>query len=441
MYPLAPHKAYVHKRVDEQPHWRARVERVLDGCSRRPEVVRYDAESLPQVVEALREPLPPAEAGVPQGYTRALVFTVQELKETAEEMPDVSDLVARCGDESEAIVRRLLGHTPTVINHHPRCKDHETDLVCWPTYDFRTVHGCPHECQYCGAGKNGTYIALGVNLEEYVEKVVPEIVAKHSWQHCFRLLGDVAEQAVFEPEYGAFELFNEKLAELDRFLYFHSAGDNIDWAADLPHPDRLIGVFSVTCDYVARELEKGSGSYTARFDAMGRLNKLGIPVRPKFKPIIPVKNWRAENARAIEEMFARSRPESVGLCVIMWNTVDWLVENIGEAHLDPELLAAAREAAPVMKDVRTGPYPHAARKEIYRHFIAEIRKHDTEVPVYLSTESRQMWDELEGELGQDKRAFFCGCSPVGLPGRKLKLSEDCPCSTYVPAETAAPSAE
>jgi hypothetical protein len=157
---------------------------------------------------------------------------------------------------------------------------------------------------------------------------------------------------------------------------------------------------------------------------------MGIPFRPKFKPIIPVKGWREEYTRAIDEMFGRSRPESVGLCVIMWMDADTLQAKIDSSHLDGELLEAARAAAPGMQDVVTGPYPHEVRREIYRHFIREIRRHDAQVPVYLSTESREMWDELSPEIGQDPASFFCGCSPVGLPGRRLRRGGALRYSTY-----------
>ncbi len=436
MYPLTPLKAFVHERVQEKPHWKARVERVLAGCARPPEdVVTVTDENLPAVVAELERLWPPETVpeGLERTYMRPLIFTVQQLTLDPDTWPDITDLVDRCGGKkSEPLVRKLLGHFNPVTPYHERADDQKKDFVCWPTFDFKTMCGCPHGCQYCGEGKHGKAITLAVNLEEFAETVVPKVVADHAFQKCFRLIGWVAEQAAFEPEYGAFELLNRKLASLDRYIYFHSAGDSTDWAIDLPHPDRLIGIYSVTCDKVAREIEPGSGSFTARFDAAGRLNAAGIPTRPKFKPIIPVKGWRKEYTRAVDELFGRCQPESVGLCMIMWMSVDTLLEKIGEDLLDPELLAAARAAAPELADVKTGPFPHEVRREIYRHFIQDIRRHDKEVPIYISTESRAMWDDLAEELGQNPCAFFCGCSPVALPGRKLALSEEFKYSTYMP---------
>lgn len=442
MYPLTPMKVYIDKRVDQKAHWRARADRIIAGCARPPQaIIPYGPDNLPEVVADLAASWPPQD--VPEGleptYMRSLIFTIQEL---GEELPDISAAIERCGGEKHAaLVRRFLGHIPTICAHHDRDRDAEEDMVCWPTFDFCTMTGCPHGCLYCGEGRNGSNIALGVNLEEYVDEVVSRTVAKHPFQTCFRLLGSVTEQLVPEPEYGAFDLISRKLAETDRYLYFHSAGGNVDWIAELPQRDRIIGVFSVTCEAVMRGIEAGAGTVEERFAAAGRLNDFGIQVRPKFKPIIPVRNWREENAKAIEAMFRLCRPESVGLCVLMWMDIDHVKEILPVELLDPEFLAVAEAAKEELAGVRTGPFPPAVREAIYRFFIAEIRKHDSDVPIYISTETREMWDTLEEVIGQKGCSFFCGCSPVAPPGRRLKLTEDCRYSTYGPPRRAeAPAA-
>jgi len=102
--------------------------------------------------------------------------------------------------------------------------------------------------------------------------------------------------------------------------------------------------------------------------------------------------------------------------------------------LDPQYVAAAQEAAEEMEGNVCGPFPHQVRAEIYRFLIEQVRRWDDEVLLFLSTESREMWDELKGELGQDPNVFFCGCSSVALPGGKLSLSQGCPHSTYSPLD-------
>ena len=61
-----------------------------------------------------------------------------------------------------------------------------------------------------------------------------------------------------------------------------------------------------------------------------------------------------------------------------------------------------------------------------------MRRWDKDVLLYVSTETRGIWDELKDELGQDPRAYVCACSSVAVPGRKLKLCDALRYSTYSP---------
>jgi hypothetical protein len=93
---------------------------------------------------------------------------------------------------------------------------------------------------------------------------------------------------------------------------------------------------------------------------------------------------------------------------------------------------AAREAQDEMQKWRCGPFPHHVRKEVYQFLIREVRRWDPDVLLYISTETREMWDELQDELGQDPRSYVCACSSVAVPGRKLALSPAFRYSTYHP---------
>ena len=435
MYPLNPAKVYVLDRVQDDPRCVARVERLVAGLAEPPpEIGVITEENLPDAVAELQALWPPE--AVPPGkvrmYMRPLVFTTQELRD---EPPDLAPLIERCPKGTEGLVRQIMGRIDTVRQYHTRESDLKRNMVCWPTNDFGTMIGCPHGCLYCGSGKDGKCITIAVNSEDYMEQVVGPTIEANPWQKCFRMIGWGADHLPFEPENGLFDLFSRKLAEHDRYGYFHSASANVDWIAALPHRDRLIGVWSVTCDAVARQIEPGSGPAIERFEAARKCQEMGLPVRFKFKPIIPVRGWREEYAQAIEDMLRLTTPESVGFCVFIWHTYESMIRKLPIELLDPELAAAARDAADEMKGIETGPFPHRVRAEIYRFLIQQVRRWDKELPLYISTESREMWDEMEGELGQSKRAYLCGCSSVALPGRRLALSPECPCTTYPPPES------
>lgn len=437
MYKLTPVKAYMLERVQDDPACLARMDRILGAIEMSPDdVVCITEENLPEIVEELQRLWPPDDvpSGQAPGYMRPLVFTTMDLNE---QRPDLTPLLERCPEGTTlGMLVNVFGHFTLAEDQHPHEKDQKQNMVCWPTYNFGTMYGCPHGCQYCDFGKSGGFIAVGLNLEDYMERVVGPTIEAHPSHSVFRMILNQADLMAFEPEYGLFDLFTRKLAQYEnRYGHFHTGGVNVDWLAHLEHRDRLIGVWSTTCETVAREIEPGSGSAVDRIKAARKCEEMGIPVRYKFKPMIPIRNWREEYANIIEQALTLSHPESIGFCVVMWMDYESLADKIDMDLLDPEYVKAARDEREEMKHVRTGPFPHRVRAEIYRHLIKEVRRWDGDIPLYISTESREMWDELKEELGQDPCAYICGCSSVAVPRRRLALHQDFKYSTY----SAAPS--
>ena len=434
MYPLTPMKIYMLERVGDDPACARRMERMLGALGKTTDdVVTITEGNLPDVVAELAALWPPDEVppGRVRSFMRPIVFTTMDL---SARRPDLSGLLERCPKgTSVAELDKIFGHLMTAIDQHPHNLDQRNNCVCWPTYNFGTASGCPHGCLYCGAGREGKFLAITLNLEEYMEKVVGPVIECNPWNKVFRMILSGSDLITFEPEYGLHDLFARKLARYeDRYGHFHTASSNVAWMADLAHRDRLVGVWSVTCEAVARDIEPGTGCAMDRFDAARTCQRMGIPVRFKFKPVIPVRNWRDEYASIIKQAFERTRPDSIGFCLYIWNTVESLTGTINEELLDPDCLTAAREAADEMNGAREGPFPHSVRAEIYRHLIREVRRWDKDVLLYVSTETREMWDDLKDELGQDPRTYICGCGSVAVPGRKLALSPGFRYSTYHP---------
>jgi len=397
------------------------------------EAVRITDESLPDVAGELQSLWPPET--VPEGQTRSymrpLVFTTIDLSYNR---PDLKPLLQRCPEgTSMDTLGKVFGHLTTAVDQHPHERDQKENCVCWPTYNFGTVAGCSHGCQYCGSGRGGKFLAVALNLEEYMEKVVGPVIEANPWSKVFRMILSGADLITWEPEYGLHDLFTRKLAEYDdRYGHFHTVSSNVDWIADLPHRDRLVGVWSTTCEAVARDIEHGTGKAIDRFEAARKVQDMGIPVRYKLKPTIPVRNWREEYASILEQALKLTKPESIGFALYIWNTVDSMSQQMDLELLDPDYVKAAKDAAEEMKGARTGPFPHEVRREIYRFLIKEVRRWDEDTLLYVSTETREMWDDLKDELGQDPRSYVCACGSVAVPGKRLALSPGFRYSTYHP---------
>ena len=430
MYELKPTKVYLSGTVKDTPDGMGRVERILGATGwEMSDVVEYGRD---QAYDIARE----IDAWPGDGVTddaalqhqRPLVFTTQVIDGNREEDPLVAD---RPEDVPGNLVDAVLGYTSLTKDFHSPEIDAERNQVCWPTRDFGTMTGCPHGCMYCGSGLRGKCLALGMNVDEYMAKVVGPTIEQRPQQKCFRMIGWGAEQISLEPEYGVFRSYLQKLSEYeDRYGYFHAAGDNVDWVEDEPNRDRLIGVWSMTCEAVARLIEPGSPSAAARIEAGRKCQEWGVPARFKFKPVVPVRDWREEYAQTIELVFQRLRPESIGFCVVGWMNMDVLEQMIPPDLLDPDYVTAARYAAEEMRDVRAGPFPHRVRAEIYRHLIREIRRWDKTIPLYVSTESREMWEDIKDDLGQNPRTFMCGCNPIQAPGPRMMPCDALNRTTY-----------
>lgn len=414
-------------------HWiqSERMERILDGVGRTTNDVRFfgrdDAYEVCREISSLGDEV--LLPNTPRQHQCVPLFTRIVIDQADKD----SLLTDRPEDVNESLLRPLLGYITLVKEAHPPESDRERNVVCWNTQDFGVMTGCPHGCMYCSVGRDSKVMVLGLNIREYVERVVARVVEEHPAQRCFRMIGWAADIITFEPEYGVFDTFLQKLSEYPgRYGYFHTASDNVDWVRDVPHCDRLIGVWSMASGEVARVIEPGSPSEVARIEAVRKCQEWGVPTRVKFKPIVPIRRWRDDYARTIEEVFKRTAPESIGFCVLMWMNFDQLEKMIDIELLDPYFVSEAWKHRGELEGVRVGPFPHHIRAEVYRFFIREVRKWDRRIPLYISTESREMWDELQGELGQNPKNFICGCNPVEPPGPRLVLSEPTTASTCIP---------
>ena len=171
MYPLTPMKVYMLERVQDDPRCVARMERMLKAVGvRREEVVCVTERNVAEVAQELQKLWPPATVppGQVRSYMRPWVLTTMDLSYKR----DFAPLLKRLPPGTPAgIVEKIYGSFTTAIDQHPHHLDQRNNCVCWPTYNFGTMSGCPHGCLYCGTGRGGRTITIALNLEEYMTGV------------------------------------------------------------------------------------------------------------------------------------------------------------------------------------------------------------------------------------------------------------------------------
>ncbi len=338
----------------------------------------------------------------------ALVFTTLML----DTHPDTGPVLAACPPgTSPWLVQNLLGYGSRTVARED-CTSGRG--VCRARVQFDTIFGCPHGCQYCPGGK---VTVVNTNLEEFIARQVIPVAEAEPWQKVFMYNSQLSDTPCFEPEYGLSKLLAEYYATtVDQHYLIHTKSANVDFLRQIDHRGHTIVLWSLTCDTTARMIEPGTALPDERIEAARRCQEAGYPIRFKLKPILPVKGWREQYRHVIERVFSRTRPESVGLFTLAWMDFGELKSCIDLELIEPRFVRAMEEEANAVRGVATGPFPHAVRAEIYRFMLGEIRRHSRDVPVFLCTESREMWRELGPELGMSPADYICGCGPQCSPG-------------------------
>lgn len=300
--------------------------------------------------------------------------------------------------------------------------------VCRPQWRLHQGRGCPHQCAYCGLGG---FIISHVNTEEYIDHLA-ELLRRNPWQRTW-LYDDVMDVPTLEPQLDTLGPLMRFFQETgDRYLIIHTKSDRVDGLLEAGAPDNTIVAWSLSGPTQSRQLEPLTGTAESRIEAARQCQEAGITIRYKFKPIIPVPDWRAEAEYCVDLALSRTRPDNLSLTHLMWMKVDALVACIGAANLAPDFLAAAEAAAEEMGDSRVAPFPHHKRAEVYRHYLAAIRQRDTAIPVTLCTESLAMWRELGEAVGTTPGSYVCGCGAGATPN--LMTLETNPWTDAQPAE-------
>ncbi|MGD8239769.1 MAG: radical SAM protein [Armatimonadota bacterium] len=432
MYELNPPAVFAHESVMADSRCRARLERVLAALAEPVEATVYADEELPGLIDGQKI----LADRVPMGtldeiHDPILLFNTFRFDGRREER--VEWLQDQGGNAGGHTGLSLLGYEPWAWFPANLPEDeHRHDKVCRPCWRLHFQNGCIHRCHYCAFG--GLLITM-TNVEEYVEHLA-RLIEAHPWQETY-LFEDDADVLCLEPELGAVPDLIEFFGTLeDRYLILHTKSANVDWMLNLEHKGNTAIVWSIAGATQSTVLEPRTGTTEERIAAARKCQEAGYTVRYKFKPIIPVRNWREEASETIRLIFEQTNPDVISLCCFMWMPVEDMRRRLDVSLLDPQHLAAAEEATEEVKETRAKPFPEPVRAEIYEHHLSEVRKWDREVPVSLSTENWGMWKRLEGKLGTTATSYVCGCGPNSVPWRRklechpFETAEKCTVGKY-----------
>jgi len=409
-----PPRIYVLKDVWNNPRAARRAERVARACPDA-ETRTFTYAELPDIVVeegwdhfgkmGTMQHIPP-----PIPILGLFEFDAQEAAHTAARMR-----AAYKGKGNFNFARAAGGDAFTFFTSSLNEIRPNPEHICRPQWRLHQGVGCPHRCAYCGLGG---YIINHLNIEDYIDHL-SQLLRHNSWQKTW-LLDDVMDVLTLEPQIdilGPLMRFFQSTG--DRYLILHTKSDRVEAMLNAGAPNNTIIAWSLSGPTQSRRLELETGTTETRIEAARQCQEIGITVRYKFKPIIPVPNWREEATYTIDRALSRTKPDNLSLTSLMWMQVEALKSCIPEDLLDPEFLHAAEEAKEDMRNIRVAPFPDNCREQIYRHHLSEIRIRDAHIPVTLCTESLDMWKRLSDDLGVTPGDYVCGCGAGATPNLQL----------------------
>jgi len=414
MYKMSPPAVFAHESVMKNAKYRGHVERLVKSLAKPCPIETYTDDQLPALIrdrQLLKNRIPMGT--LPEVKDPILLFNTFRFNDEAAARAMEKKLKGADID----VRGELLGLNAFIwSNYNLEGDPSRAHKVCRPCWRIHMQAGCLHRCMYCGLG--GLLVAM-VNVDEYCIHL-KKLIDLHPWQKTY-LLDDDADPPGLEPELGCLGELIEFFGTLkDRYLVIHTKTWNTDWLRNLRHNGNTILVWSLSGPTQSRLIEPNAGTTEERIEAARIAEEAGYPIRYKFKPIIPVRNWKREASETIELALSKTHPDVISICCFMWMDVDDMKRRLAPVieHIDPDFLRKAEENRGKSDNPCTRPFPDDAREEIYSHYFSEIRRHDKSIPVSLSTESWQMWTQFAKKMGMNATDYVCGCGPQSVPGLK-----------------------
>lgn len=296
-----------------------------------------------------------------------------------------------------------------------------TGLVCQPAYAIHSVTGCHFRCAYCSLSR---VINVMLNMEEFVGRL-DDWIEQCPRQTLFQY-DNYTDIVCFEPEYGGTKLLIDYFAgQPGRALELYvGKSDNVDFLLDYDHRGHTVCCWSLAAQTQSTEFEYRSAPMDARIEAMRKCQQAGYAVRVRLSPVIPVRNWRAENRAMIETLFERVVPDVVSIETIRFLDYEAMQRLFDLSLLDDAFVGAMKSAAG--KEVPQGcEVPDAFRREVYRFILDELDRCAPNTPFAFCREALTMWEHFADRLarhGQRPGRYLCNCGPYSAPAGAGRLA-------------------
>jgi DNA repair photolyase len=406
MLPLKASRVLVVEGVEGDPLMRARMDRLLGGIAT-DEVRTVGDGELNAEVAAVREGLRN------HGRTRDIEpLVVLNRGRFDDDEAEKQRRIEAC----PALGKELLNGYDMFHWRPSGCEEYRrtTGLVCQPAWQLHTIYGCHFRCAYCHLG---WIVNVMVNVEEFVSRLdgwLDQCPEQTLFQY-----DNFTDTVCFEPEYGGSKLLIEYFAGRDdqALELYVGKSDHVDFLLDYDHRGHTVCCWSLSGPTQSVEFEAGSAPTDRRIEAMRKCQEAGYPVRVRLSPIIPVKGWRQENRRMIEDLFAAVHPDVITIETIRFLDCAGMAKLFDMSLLDEEFVQAMESAQgdPCAPGCEV---PDECRSMVYDFVISELERVSPGTPYAFCREKRDLWDRFADEFArhdQNPDDYLCNCGPFCAP--------------------------
>lgn len=263
-------------------------------------------------------------------------------------------------------------------------------------FTLHTAEGCDLECSYCilQAYLTNPLLTVYVNLEEMLENL--QKVLDQNPGRFFRIgTGQLADSLSLDHITGFSEVLIPFFArQKNAVLELKTKSVNTARLQALDPAGRAMVAWSMNARKISREEEHKCASIDERLDAAETLTRRsGWRVNFHFDPVIEYPGWESGYGEVIRDVFQRIPEEKIG----------WV--SIGCLRMMPELKPLMQDRFPKSRlpaaewikgmDGKLR-YFKPSRIAIYQSLVRMIREHAPNVPLYLSMESPEVWEQVFG---------------------------------------------
>jgi spore photoproduct lyase len=263
----------------------------------------------------------------------------------------------------------------------------------------------------------GWFVNLMLNMEDFVSRL-DEWIRQGPAQTLFQY-DNFTDTVCFEPEYGGTKLLIDYFAgQPGKALELYvGKSDYVDFLLDYDHRGHTVCCWSLSARTQSRALESRTAPREERIESMRKCQDAGYPVRVRLSPIIPVRNWRAENREMLERLFQAVTPDVVTFETIRFLNLKAMKESFETSLLDEEFVSAM-ETAPEKPANQGCEVPDDYRRMVYAFIIAELERLSPRTPYAFCREKRDIWDCFAPDFarhGQTPDWYLCNCASDSAP--------------------------